>query len=169
MATTTTILPKKQEPTNQERLLFILDNIAEPFPFEAKSHSCACGAGPESASGPSVEKEESSASPLQQNSVATSKESKSQKRVRKCKCDLVEEAILESLTGANKMSATSPKTLKEYLGSASDVEVGKLITTFNIPLVDQQLYDLAIFQTDATKTFSDLLKWDKERVATLEL
>ena len=141
---------EKVQITNAQRLNYVLDLIAEPFPDKAKEYQCDCG----------DEKSKETNTRILPGTLAMTNEYEKPKKERekKCKRDLVEESILNSF----KVTPL-PQNLNDYLTSINDAEIEKLISKIDIAKIDAHLHTIASFMDPTQPTsIKEIVQWDKQ-------
>lgn len=128
--------------TNRQRLSYLLDVLAEPFPDTAKKQACNCGA-----------EETNSVKNETENETKNETENKAPQVTFTTKRDLIEGALLDALGG-------SMSSFQSALDKMSDAQVGTaLLTHVDVDMVDRHLHDLDLFATRPT-TLDELKAWD---------
>lgn len=151
--------------TNKQRLLYLLDILAEPFPESAKLESCSCGANEQkevSTEGVILSKE----STFVPNMEDAKKTLYSIEGPMLSKRDLIEVALLEAYSPKKKF-----KTFDEFLNSLADDQIGKLLLEVDVGKIDQHLIDLSLFmdtERPIQTTVEEIIKWDTNHKGDFE-
>ena len=127
---------------NRQRLNYILDWLAEPFPEEAQLKSCACGTDPSKADVNSVSRDDRFPS----------------------KRELLEESLLEALKtqSVENQTVIRARTLKDALDALPDSAIGNLLISMPLELVDRHLNDLSLFADPTRPTdIEEIKQWDQ--------
>lgn len=128
------------QPTNRQRLGYLIDTLAEPFPLEnlKRAGKCACGDQSSARSGDALDQ-------------TTTKR------------DAIEQALLMALVKQRSVSAKADSQLTDALDSLSEAQLGQLLKHIPTATVDQHLYDLAVFlQPDRVTTVDEICAWDRK-------
>jgi hypothetical protein len=123
--------------TNRQRIEYILDTLAEPFSDESKEIKCDCAGGD-----PGGNQTPTNATP---NGITNTGVPEP---IVKSKRELIEEAIIDALPEAKQVSTS----MDEVLDNMTEEEIGGLLTHLDVPTIDQELRDLAIFMTPGRLT-----------------
>lgn len=128
-----------EEITNLQRIQYILDVIAEPFPPGAAKASCGCG----------------------DKGGAPSEISKSAKPTVR---ELVEQALYDALPV--DLVKGEKHQLQEVLQALDEQTLGHLLKHINVAAIDLELRDLALFldpRRPMQTTFEEIRAWDEKR------
>lgn len=141
-------------PTNLQRLQYILDLLAEPFPTSAKEASCGCG-DTAAVKTNAIPTDSMVAAPL------VIPKTMDHQSLRKSVRELIEEA----LAATNIQTAVTGKHLHEVLLTMSETTLGQFLQRMNTAEIDLQLQDLALFMDPqrTTTTFKEIVEWDRKR------
>lgn len=124
---------------NLERMAYMLDFIALPFPSETLSGECGCG-------------HKKSEGTVQMKSIGEKK-----LPIYTSKRQEVEKALLETLQG-------EAETLEAALDGMSEENMTKILSYFDVAKIDSHLADLKAFESkERIATFSEIKEWDRER------
>lgn len=132
--------------TNRQRLDYILDWLAEPFPEKAQLKSCACGASDQA--GKKEEKKESTV-PSDPSGRFPSKR------------ELIEEALLTALKTQTSTAEIRAQTLEMALNDMDETEIGQLLKLMPVDLIDRHLSDMSLFRNPLRPTsLQEIEDWD---------
>ena len=141
--------------TNIQRLEYILDVIAEPFPQNSNGGECGCGDDDAEKKNVAEKKQEPPTS-LRSQEVPLAKQT-----VR----GLVESALTEALPSDWKQEVDGGDGGGEKLGLL-DIIATKLLKHFDLEAIDSQMRDLALFldpNRPVNTTLVEIVAWDKAR------
>lgn len=127
--------------TNKQRLLYILDIIAEPFPESAKIEACGCGSNDNE---DKVENAKAHLYAIEGPMLS--------------KRDLIERSLMDAFDAKNV------KSFDEFISKFNDDQIATILQSFDVNLIDRHLRDLALFldKNRAVKTtFEEIKEWDR--------
>lgn len=136
--------------TNKQRLLYLLDILAEPFSESAKNYSCGCGG--DNPDNPTEKK-------LRSEDIGSALMAIEGPIV--CKRDLIDAVLVDAYNMENK---TKYKSLSEVLEQLNDQQVKEMLPkNMDFSKVDRNLEDIALFidvNRPKKTTFEEIKAWD---------